>query len=219
MNETKMANNTENRISPEIIEKLQIAIQEKGLTWGTPIFIRIFKQEKQLEVWLEKNNEFVLFKTYPICTYSGELGSKKREGDKQSPEGFYFVTPAQMNPNSQYHLAFNLGFPNDYDRAKKWTGSALMVHGGCVSIGCYAMTDPFIEEIYTLADVALQKGQSFFRVHIFPFRMTEENLQSHANSVWSAFWLNLKAGYDFFEQYQRPPNVKVKNSLYIFEAS
>jgi murein L,D-transpeptidase YafK len=125
-----------------------------------------------------------------------------------------------MNPLSNYHLSFNLGYPNSYDRLHGRTGSALMVHGSCVSIGCYAMTDKGIEEIFTLADAALCNGQPFFRVHIFPFPMTEENMRKHVNSKWYEFWKNLKEGYDFFEEGgHNPPNVEVKNKQYVFGPS
>lgn len=187
---------------------------------GRPIFIRIFKEEEELEVWTQPKGKerFELWKTYPICAYSGGLGPKLKEGDMRSPEGFYFVPPSAMNPKSSYHLSFNLGYPNAYDRAHGRTGSFLMVHGKCVSIGCYAMTDPFIEEIYALADAAHKRAeQAFFRVHVFPFRMTEANMARHADSKWADFWTNLKEGHDHFEATGQPPNVEVSNKRYVFD--
>jgi len=195
---------------------LEAALRAKGLRWGAPVFIRIFKEEKQLELWVDNGKVFKHFKTWPICKFSGVLGPKLKEGDGQAPEGFYFVLPARMNPYSRFHLSFNLGYPNTYDRAHGRTGSALMVHGNCVSIGCYAMTDPRIEEIYSLCDAALMNGQRFFRVHCFPFRMTEANMKRHAKSKWTAEWKNLKRGYDWFEKTKRPPNVEVKGKRYTF---
>ena len=205
------------RVTP----KLQRDFSRAGFNWGAPIFIRIFKETKELEIWLKNSNTFRLFKTYKICTYGWRsLGPKIRRGDGRAPEGFYYVLPRQMNPFSDYHLSFNLGYPNSYDRLHGRTGGALMVHGSCVSIGCYAMRDEGIEEIFTLADAALRNGQPFFRVHIFPFRMTEENMRKHVNSEWYGFWENLKEGYDFFEEGgHNPPNVEVKNKQYVFEAS
>ena len=177
------------RVQPMIVKELS----GKNLQFGAPIFLRIFKDEKSLEVWLKSDTNFKLFKTYPICTYgSGGLGPKIRQGDGKAPEGFYFVTPSRLNPVSNFHLSFNLGYPNRYDRHHRRTGSALMVHGSCVSIGCYAMTDSGIEEIFTIADAAFRKGQSFFRVHIFPFRMTNENMKKHKKSEWYEFWTNPK---------------------------
>ena len=192
------------------------ADDDLGFTIGSPIFVRIFKEEKMLEVWMLKGEQYARYKAFPICYHSGGLGPKLREGDKQSPEGFYQVSAASMNPNSRYHLSFNLGYPNAYDRSHGRTGSYLMVHGGCSSIGCYAMTDERIEEIYTLADAALQNGQPFFQVHSFPFRMTEDNMQRHKESPWHDFWQNLKQGYELFEQYKHPPSVRVRDKHYAF---
>jgi len=202
------------RVAPLLVRDLEAI----GMTYGAPIFIRIFKQERELELWVEKGGAFECFRTYRIAAMSGTLGPKLKEGDGQAPEGFYFVRPSQMNPSSNYHLSFNLGYPNAYDSAHGRDGSALMVHGNQVSIGCYAMTDPKIEEIYTLADAALRKGQPFFRVHCFPFRMTDENMMKHADSEWIDFWKNLKQGYDAFEKSKQVPNVVVKDKVYQLEA-
>ncbi|MBC8325304.1 MAG: murein L,D-transpeptidase [Verrucomicrobia subdivision 3 bacterium] len=197
---------------------LEKALAAKGLRWGAPVFIRIFKEEKQLELWVDNGKQFQLFKTWAICKFSGELGPKLKEGDGQAPEGFYFVPRTRMNPRSRFHLSFNLGYPNTYDRARQRTGSALMVHGNCVSIGCYAMTDARIEEIYSLCDAALKNGQRFFRVHSFPFRMTEANMKRHGKSKWMSEWNNLKQGFDWFEKTKRPPNVTVSGKKYQFSA-
>ena len=196
--------------------KLEKELLSKGLSYGAPLFIRVFKESKELEVWLQNGKQFELFKTYAIHHFSGSLGPKLKEGDRQAPEGFYFVTPDRMNPNSRFHLSFNLGYPNAYDQAHGRTGSALMVHGSTVSIGCYAMTDERIEEIYTLADAALRNGQKFFRVHCFPFRMNDEAMAKNKGHTWHSFWLNLKEGYDFFEKTRNPPDVEVKNKRYMF---
>jgi len=166
-----------------------------------------------------KDGRFVLDRSFDVCTWSGDLGPKLREGDGQSPEGFYFIRPSSLNPNSSYHLSFNLGFPNAYDRAHGRTGSFLMVHGDCVSIGCYAMTDTGIEEIYADVEAAFADGQDFIRVHVFPFEMTEENLEAQRGSLNYAFWENLKTGWDWFERDHIPPNVTVVNKVYRFEAS
>lgn len=204
-----------NRVQPT----LQKELENLNLRYGSPIYIRIFKEEKELEIWIEGEMEFYLFRKYPICTYgSGSLGPKTKHKDGQAPEGFYYVIPHRLNPLSTFHLSFNLGFPNSYDRIHNRTGSALMVHGSCVSIGCFAMTDEGIEEIYALADAALRNGQPFFRVHVFPFRMTAENMNRYGKSKWYSFWENLKEGYDFFENNGRiPPNVEVANMRYVFE--
>lgn len=202
------------RVKPE----LQKELAAKRLVYGAQVFMRIFKEEKELEVWLRGEDRFVFFKIFPVCTYGfGGLGPKIRQGDGKAPEGFYRVAPEQMNPASNFHLAFNLGYPNRFDRHYGRTGSALMVHGSCVSIGCYAMTDNGIEEIYALADAALRNGQPAFRVHIFPFRMTDANMDKHRTSEWRPFWENLKDGYDFFETGGHiPPVVAVRNGRYVF---
>ncbi len=196
--------------------KLIGALRAKGFEYGAPVFIRIFKQSRQLELWLLDGYKYRLFRTYPICSYSGALGPKLREGDRQAPEGFYFVNESQLNPNSHFHLSFDIGYPNPYDRAHGRTGNHLMIHGGCVSSGCYAMTNKGITEIYTLVDAALHNGQSLFEVHIFPFRMTRANMAAHAKSRWASFWTNLKAGYDYFQAYHRPPIIESNGKRYTF---
>jgi len=201
--------------------KLKRELAKKDLTLGSPIFIRIFKESRELEVWVEQasTKTFKKFKTYPIAAMSGTLGPKTKEGDRQAPEGFYFVKRLQMKPDSRYHLAFNIGYPNLYDRAHNRTGSFIMVHGNRVSIGCFAMTDPGIDEIYTLCISALNQGQSFFRVHIFPFHMTPKRLAQESGSPNITFWNNLKEGYDAFEKTHTPPNVTVKNKTYQFSVN
>jgi len=190
-------------------------LRSRGFQPGSPIFIRIFKLEKNLELWIKKNNRFEKFKNYTICYYSGYLGPKLREGDRQSPEGFYSVASKDMNPWSENHLSFNIGYPNDYDRHLKRTGSAIMIHGGCRSVGCFAMTDYRIDEIYYLAHMALKNGQESFGVHIFPFAMTRRNLNRYTNSRWISFWRNLKKGYDHFERYNRLPVIRSAQGKYI----
>jgi murein L,D-transpeptidase YafK len=184
--------------------RLKQALAKQGLELGAPVFIRIFKQPAVLELWIEKTNSFHLFRTYPICAFSGALGPKLKEGDRQAPEGFYFVRPEQMNPNSRYHLSFNLGYPNAFDRHHGRTGSALMVHGECASIGCYAMGNDAIEEIWTICTRAMENGQPFFRVHCFRFPLTPDNLKRHSKSSWREFWQEIKPIYDRFEETRIP---------------
>ena len=190
-----------------------------GLRYGDPIFIRVLKEGLRMELFVRNRMtaKFDLFRTYPIACASGVLGPKIAEGDMQVPEGFYSVPPAAMNPNSNYHLAFNIGYPNAYDLAHHRTGSAIMVHGNCVSIGCLAMTDEKIDEIYSLCAAAHAGGQPVFRVHVFPFRMTAARLQTAAGNANVEFWKNLKEGYDLFEKSHVPPDVDVKNGKYVFK--
>jgi len=195
----------------------RLAAQE--LEAGAPIFMRIFKREFELELWMLRDGRFHRFATYPICLWSGHLGPKHKEGDRQSPEGFYTVDSTALNPASKYHRSFNLGFPNTFDRAHGRTGSLLMVHGGCASIGCYAMTDGVIEEIWALVTAALKSGQERFQVQVFPFRMTKRNMALHARSADAPFWQQLKQGYDLFEDSRLPPRVSVCQARYVFQSA
>ena len=198
---------------------LKLKMDRLAMAETDPIFMRIFKEEGDLEIWKEgPDGRYMLLETYEICTWSGELGPKFQEGDRQAPEGFYTITPAQMNPNSSFYLAFNLGFPNAYDRSHGRTGSHLMVHGACSSAGCYAMTDEQIAEIYGLAREAFEGGQRAFQVHAFPFRMTPENMARHATHEHFAFWAMLQEGYQHFELTRTPPQVDVCDRRYIFNA-
>ena len=199
------------------VERLKERLAEHGLKLGAPVYLRIFKKESELELWLKKDGRYVRFANYPICRWSGRLGPKLKEGDRQAPEGFYTVSRGQLNPNSRWHKSFNLGFPNAFDRAHGRTGSFLMVHGGCSSIGCYAMTNPVIDEIWKLVTTSLANGQSRFHVHVFPFRMTDRNLRRHQGE-WQPFWKDLKTGHDLFEKSQLPPVVSVCRGRYVFEA-
>jgi murein L,D-transpeptidase YafK len=191
-------------------------LAKKGMQPGSPIFVRIFKEESELEIWKQRDDgRFYHFKTYPICNWSGEIGPKLSYGDRQAPEGFYTVTPALMNPNSKYYLSFNLGYPNAYDRAWSRTGDSVMVHGNCRSAGCYAMTDALMEEIYGLTREALKAGQPSFQVQALPFRMTDARMAREKNSKWYGYWKTLKQGYDYFENYRVPPNVVVCEKRYV----
>ncbi len=200
-------------------DETKLELNQRGLSLGSRIYVRVFKEENQMEVWLQNaSGTYTLFHTYPICNWSGELGPKTREGDRQAPEGFYVVSASQMNPKSKYYLSFNIGYPNAYDRLHGYTGKYLMVHGGCRSAGCYAITDDAIKELFILAREAFTAGQRNFPVNAFPFRMTAENMAKHAGQPWSAFWVNLKQGYDMFEAAHVPPVVGVKDERYVFFA-
>ncbi|MBL38052.1 MAG: 2-dehydro-3-deoxyphosphooctonate aldolase [Xanthomonadales bacterium] len=180
----------------------------RGLRIGDPVHIRIFKQSRELELYLQGRDGFELYRTYPICDVSGMLGPKRFEGDLQAPEGFYTVVPERLHPHSEFHLAFNLGYPNEFDRSMGRTGSNIMIHGGCASNGCFAMTDYYMEQIYLLAEAALKNGQPEIGVEIYPFRMTEENLAAHAASRWIEFWRSLKPAHDHFAQSGLPAPIE-----------
>ena len=202
-----------------ISERMLADIEQKNMSKESAILVRIFKEESELEVWKEdRDGQFALLKTYPICRWSGELGPKVKEGDRQAPEGFYTITPGLMNPNSQYYLAINTGFPNAYDRANGRSGAFLMIHGDCSSRGCYAMTDEQIAEIYALARESFFGGQKSFQIQAMPFRMTPANMAKHRNSPHLAFWKMLKQGYDHFEVTRHEPKVDVCERRYVFDA-
>ena len=195
-------------------------LAEKGMTEEAPILVRVFKAESELEIWKRREDgRFYHFKTYPICDWSGKLGPKINEGDRQTPEGFYLVSTDRLNPRSKYHLAFNIGFPNAYDRAFGRTGGDIMVHGDCKSRGCFAMTDGLVEEIYIVAREALKGGQQNIQIHSFPFRMTAANMKKHEDSEWYPFWQNLKEGYDYFEVARTEPPIAVCGKRYVINAS
>ncbi len=198
------------------LARLDDRLAAQGLKLGDPVMLRLFKLESELELWMEKDGRFVRFATYPICVWSGRLGPKLREGDRQAPEGFYTVASEQLNPNSRWHRAFNLGYPNAYDRAKGRDGSFIMVHGGCSSVGCFAMTDPVVDELWRIVTAALEGGEGRVPVHVFPFRMTEANLAARRGDQWAGFWADLKKGNDLFERTRLPPVVSVCNGRYVF---
>ncbi len=200
--------------------KLLAEISDKNMEVTSPILVRVFKTESELEVWKkDRSGRYALLKTYPICKWSGDLGPKIREGDRQAPEGFYEITPGQMNPNSQFYLSFNLGYPNAFDRAHDRTGSHLMVHGDCSSRGCYAMTDEQISEIFALGRESFFGGQKSFQVQAYPFRMTPANMAKHRNNPNMPFWRMLKEGNDHFEVTRQEPKVDVCEKRYVFNAS
>ncbi len=193
-------------------------LADNGLKQGAPILMRIFKREFELELWMQRDDVFHRFVTYPICRWSGTLGPKLAQGDGQAPEGFYAVDKTALNPNSRWYRSFNLGYPNSFDRAHGRTGSFLMVHGGCASVGCFAMTNAQMDEIWRLVNAALDGGQKQFQVQVYPFRMTGEKLASIDSGPNLKFWQDLKRGHDMFEQTLQPPKVSVCGGRYVFEA-
>jgi murein L,D-transpeptidase YafK len=203
----------ERPVSEKIVKKMK----SKGMAQSSPILIRIYKEEDVLEVWKQKDTgRYALLESFEICKWSGVLGPKFKEGDRQAPEGFYNVGKAQLNPNSDFYLSFNIGFPNRYDRSHGRTGTHLMVHGACSSAGCYSMTDEQIAEIYAMARDSINGGQDYFQVQAFPFRMTAENMAKNVTNPHFEFWKMLKEGYDHFELTNYPPKVDVCEKRYLF---
>src|ERR1700729_3579789 len=210
---------TNAKANQPVSPKLLAQMDAKNMDLQSPILVRLFKQEAELEVWKEdRTGRYALLKTYPICRWSGDLGPKVREGDRQAPEGFYAITPGQMNPQSAYYLSFNTGYPNAYDRSLGHTGSELMVHGDCSSRGCYAMTDEQIAEIYSLGRESFFGGQKSFQFQAYPFHMTALNMARHRNSPHMAFWKMIKEGNDHFEVTRQEPKVDFCEKRYVFDA-
>jgi len=208
----------DNKASQPIPAKVRQEMSKKTMSTSGAVLIRIFKQESELEVWKRSaSGKFALLKTYPICRWSGDLGPKKQSGDRHAPEGFYTVNANQLNPKSRYYLSFDVGFPNKLDAALGYSGDALMVHGACSSMGCYAMTDEAMSEIYPVVRDALRYGQPGFQVQAYPFRMTAKNMASHSNHPDFAFWQNIKQGYDIFEVSKRQPKVSYCGGKYVFD--
>jgi murein L,D-transpeptidase YafK len=203
--------------APAVALEPQQRPEQKAVTAGSPLMIRVFKAESEFEVWLQTYDRFELFATYPICFWSGTLGPKLREGDRQAPEGLYSVGIEQLHRDGVRPRSFDIGYPNSLDAAEGRTGSNIWIHGGCGSIGCFAMTNPVMDEIFALGEQALAAGQDRFQVHIFPFRMTDENMRMHADSPWYPFWTNLKEAYDLFERTRVPPKVGMCGKHYVVE--
>ena len=215
--EISLANNA--KANQPVPPKLIQAMVEKDMDLNSPILVRLFKQEAELEIWKQdRSGRFALLKTYPICRWSGDLGPKVREGDRQAPEGFYAISPAQMNPQSAYYLSFNTGYPNAFDKALGRTGSQLMVHGDCSSRGCYAMTDEQIAEIYSLGRESFFGGQKSFQLQAYPFKMTPINMAKHRSNPNMPFWKMIKEGYDHFEVTKQEPKVDFCEKKYVFDA-
>lgn len=210
---SRVSSKTAYQLSPAVLGKLS----SMGIDRSAPMMMRIFKEEGRLELWkADRTNRFKLVRNYKICAWSGKLGPKMKEGDRQAPEGFYPLSRANMNPNSSYFLAINTGFPNAYDRANKASGAHLMIHGACSSSGCYSMTDEQMLEIFAFARDAFDGGQKTIQLQAFPFRMTAENMARHRDNPNIEFWKMLKAGYDQFEVTKRPPEVNVCEKKYVF---
>src|SRR5580700_11059513 len=195
------------------------AMEAIGSTKNAPVLIRTYKKEAELEVWkMKADGRYAYLKSFPMCRWSGQLGPKVREGDRQVPEGFYAITPARMNPNSAYYLSFDVGYPNAYDRAMGHTGGSIMVHGICSSAGCFSMTDAQIAEIYAIAREAFAGGQRAIQMQSYPFHMTAENFAKHRLDRNIDFWKQLKSGADHFEVTKQDVVAGVCNKHYVFNA-
>lgn len=204
------------KVSQSTRDKLKRELPILGLAVGNDVFIRTFKKESRLELWMrpQQQKQFILFRTYPICYYSGGLGPKLAKGDKVTPEGFYGIRSKDLNPFSRFHLALDIGYPNAYDRQHSRTGSLIRIHGACDAVGCFAMSNLQIEEIYYLVEQALRNGQKTIPVHSFPFHLSEENLSAYQQHQWYDFWQQLQRGYALFNRDKIPPTVTAVKGRY-----
>lgn len=206
--------------APEISRQTLAEMSKKRMTPEAPVLVRLFKEESELEVWKQDSTgRYALLKTFPICRWSGKLGPKRNDGDRQAPEGFYSVGMGMLNPRSQYYLSFDLGYPNRLESSLGSTGSALMVHGACSSSGCYAMTDQGVGEIYAIVKASLDAGQTAFQVQALPFKMTAKNMAAHRNDPNFGFWKTMKVGYDAFQATRREPKISACGGQYVVNAA
>ena len=207
-------------ITKEVAERLRGELDALGLAPGDPVHLRVFKEESELELWMKSDDEphYLLFKVFRLTHCAGQPGPKLREGDGQAPEGFYVASADSMRPETKHHLGIDLGFPNRYDRYHGFTGSDLMLHGGANAAGAYALSPEDMEEVYTLAEAGLEEGQKQIRISVLPFRMTDKRMDRawRENSSSLEFWMNLKEGYDFFENVRLPPRVDIESGRYVF---
>ena len=207
------------RASAPVPQATLALMAEKHTDRNAPVLIRAYKKEAEIEIWKQnRKGEYVLLKSYPVCRWSGQLGPKRKEGDRQVPEGFYTVSASQMNPFSSYWLAFNVGYPNPLEKSMGRSGGDIMVHGTCSSRGCFAMTDAQIEEIYAVMREAFNAGQKSIQFQSFPFHMTAENLAKFRHDPNMPYWKNLKEGSDHFEVTKQEPKINYCGQRYVFNA-
>jgi hypothetical protein len=201
--------------APQTLSLVQ-ASERVGATKNSPVLIRIFKESNELEFWRKTaSGEYALVHTFSVCAYSGELGPKKKLGDRQSPEGFYSTAFENLNFNSIRYLSFNTGYPNEYDRAHGRSGGSIMIHGGCDSSGCFAIKDVPMQDLFAAIRDSLKAGQKMVQIHMYPFRMNEFNMLAHSKNPNMDFWKQLKVGYDKFEVAHKELNVSVVNKRYV----
>jgi murein L,D-transpeptidase YafK len=193
------------------LEGIQIPLNELN------IFIRAFKKEKQLEIWVKKKSDttYQYFKTYNFCSLSGTVGPKRKQGDGQTPEGIYHID--RFNPQSNFYLSLGINYPNASDKilVSSNPGGDIFIHGSCVTIGCIPITDEYIKELYLLCVEARNNGQLKIPVYLFPMHLTPENLQllqkRDVNESVKKLWTNLKEVFDYFECYKKVPPVSVSS--------
>lgn len=196
---------------------MRALFEQRQLNWApNKIYLRAFKHERILEVWVQNRvgEPYVKYRDYVFCEFSGELGPKRKQGDEQIPEGFYFIN--EFNPNSNYYLSLGINYPNPSDRKfadSRKPGGDIFIHGDCVTIGCIPLTDDKIMELYWLSVKVRSNGQELIPVHIFPYKFDRSSPYAASSVGYSIkqFWENLRAGYDYFNTYKQPPFVHINN--------
>jgi murein L,D-transpeptidase YafK len=201
------------------VDTLEKQFEAKKLEWPAKyMYIRSFKYDSQLEVWIKNDlkEQYKLFKTYRVCALAGTLGPKRMEGDYQVPEGFYYIN--EFNPNSSYYLSLGLNYPNVSDRILSDSlrpGSAIYIHGSCVTVGCIPITDQQIDELYILAAYAKNQGQDFIPVHIFPVRYNVPRSVKYLDGLTKEdpalkkFSDKLEEAFDYFDKFRQLPVVLI----------
>ncbi len=191
------------------------AFSRKHLKLGSPVLIRIYKQSSELELWVLRGPRFVLLNVYPICRWSGRLGPKLQAGDRQSPEGVYTITAAGLIVNDRWHRAMNINYPNRYDRVNSRTGSGILIHGRCRSIGCFALSDANVEEVYEAVRSALAAGQRQVQVVALPLRFRNKSVEAPPDLP--GFWQDLSREEALFHRDRVPAPAWLCGGRYVFE--
>jgi murein L,D-transpeptidase YafK len=200
--------------------RLQFAFDDLDLRFGSPIYLRLIKAQKRLEVWVQKRGAaFVRLRAYRICGTSAPLGPRRTGSAPQQPEGFYVLGPANLRPHPIAYLGMDIGWPNSFDRAQGWRGATSLLQAGCASEPHFGLTDQDLEEVYTLVHGALSGGQVGVPLHIFPFAMGALAMISNNNGPNAAFWRDLEPAWRAFERTKKPPQVRVLGRRYVVRES
>lgn len=201
---------------------LKKELSKENINGAFNMYITAYKSEGKLEIWLKNKpqKKYKLFKTYNFSAHSGTLGPKVKQGDLQTPEGFYNINV--FNPKSNYYLSLGINYPNNVDllrSGRENPGNDIYIHGDQVTIGCIPLTDEKIKEVYLLAVEARSNGQKHIPVHIFPFKMTEANLRKYTIQYPKqiAFWKNLQPGYTYFEKHNTLPSIDQEKGSYLIK--
>ncbi len=195
---------------------LAVEFAARNLKLGSPVFLRVYKQSSKMELWVEKGPRYELFKTYSICRWSGGLGPKMYEGDRQSPEGLYHITAEDLIVNPRWHRAMNINYPNRFDVINGRGGSGILIHGKCGSVGCFAIQDNNVEEVYDAVRAALHSGQVSIPVLALPFSFAAYAPAVEDTLKLNEFWTDLRRADLLFNRDRVPPTAWVCDGRYYF---